>query len=454
MKKIFLYLTAFLCLFTVGIYNVNAKVTVNGVELTEDSDINGITYDSSNKTLTLKDLTINSDYEGTTEINGIIAITGDEVSKIILEGNNVITGTKNITGIFSKNDLTITGSGSLTVTANSYPIATSNGSITIDGATLNLTAKSESTPGIYSGNDVIIINNADVTSQGTNYGILATNTISIDNSYVKFPNVQIALFSYAYDFKISNLTNKKLLVWTVKDGVASTKTEMNLDDENLEYYLYIGNLEIVKYETKVDVPTIDTTKKVEEVTIGVKKDTELDNTLKKAQEKAGLGVDSADTTVTIDVKNVKTEDVPEITAENITNLVKTKKLTLGSYFDIDINVINESTNNKVGNITELDNKITFNVALPEELTNVAKGYTRTYYIVRYHNRTAEILDAKLDGNVLTFASDKFSTYAIAYTDTLTKTTNPNTSDAIAVYAGLLVISSLAIGAFVLRKRYN
>ncbi len=69
------------------------------------------------------------------------------------------------------------------------------------------------------------------------------------------------------------------------------------------------------------------------------------------------------------------------------------------------------------------------VSLPENLPEVKEGYNRTYYIVRQHNDDIELLDTSLteDGKGLTFKSDKFSTYAIAYIDTKIEA-NPNTAD--------------------------
>lgn len=58
------------------------------------------------------------------------------------------------------------------------------------------------------------------------------------------------------------------------------------------------------------------------------------------------------------------------------------------------------------------------VALPENLQKVEEGYSRTYYIVREHNNKAEILNTTLseDGKYLTFESDKFSSFALAFVD--------------------------------------
>lgn len=58
------------------------------------------------------------------------------------------------------------------------------------------------------------------------------------------------------------------------------------------------------------------------------------------------------------------------------------------------------------------------VALPKTLQKAEDGYSRTYYIIREHNNETEILNTTLseDGKYLTFESDKFSSFALAFVD--------------------------------------
>ena len=67
---------------------------------------------------------------------------------------------------------------------------------------------------------------------------------------------------------------------------------------------------------------------------------------------------------------------------------------------------------------EVKEAITFTVAMPEDLPEIKEGYVRIYYIVRNHEGEVEFIPTTLsaDGKTLTFTSDKFSTYAIAYAD--------------------------------------
>lgn len=72
-------------------------------------------------------------------------------------------------------------------------------------------------------------------------------------------------------------------------------------------------------------------------------------------------------------------------------------------------------------------KITVNI--PQSVEGVKEGYKRAYYIVRIHNGEATILDATENGDgTISFETDKFSTYSLAYADTLTKTEDDSKKD--------------------------
>ena len=65
--------------------------------------------------------------------------------------------------------------------------------------------------------------------------------------------------------------------------------------------------------------------------------------------------------------------------------------------------------------------MTLQIAVPEKLLNKDRNIERTYKIIRVHNGEVTVLDSdKCQFNektgVITFKTDKFSTYAIVYTD--------------------------------------
>lgn len=93
------------------------------------------------------------------------------------------------------------------------------------------------------------------------------------------------------------------------------------------------------------------------------------------------------------------------------------------YYNIELAL--KGDGEKLTNVTDLEDE-EMEVRLPanflDDLEKVAEGYTRSYYIVRLHDGVAEKINAKIEGKELVFKSGKFSTYAVAYTDTKTSDT--------------------------------
>ena len=67
--------------------------------------------------------------------------------------------------------------------------------------------------------------------------------------------------------------------------------------------------------------------------------------------------------------------------------------------------------------------------LPDSLLNKDKSKLRTYYILRLHDGVVDKLETELNGDTLTFETNKFSTYALVYEDI----NNPQTGDNIIVF---------------------
>ena len=87
---------------------------------------------------------------------------------------------------------------------------------------------------------------------------------------------------------------------------------------------------------------------------------------------------------------------------------------------VDINVELRSGDKVLGRITDLKKPLTVSVDVSDD-AEVPEGYTREYYVTRYHNGEAkkiENVDYDAENKVASFASDGFSTYLVAYTDTL------------------------------------
>lgn len=98
-----------------------------------------------------------------------------------------------------------------------------------------------------------------------------------------------------------------------------------------------------------------------------------------------------------------------------------KGCTIGQYLDISLfkyMTVNGKQQDGVA-LRTTKNALTISVAVPDALINTNSAVNRTYCIVRRHDGTISVLDAAFDaaGKTLTFKTDRFSDYAIAYKDT-------------------------------------
>lgn len=111
---------------------------------------------------------------------------------------------------------------------------------------------------------------------------------------------------------------------------------------------------------------------------------------------------------------------------------------------------------------ELDKAVEVVLEIPTTLEKVKEGYTRKYFVVRVHetlddedNYKLEVktLDAKDNGDgTVSFESDKFSTYVLAYED-VQNVDNPKTFDGISLYIilGGLSLIGIAFVSVILKK---
>lgn len=88
---------------------------------------------------------------------------------------------------------------------------------------------------------------------------------------------------------------------------------------------------------------------------------------------------------------------------------------------LDINLYSVDENGESTKITSLNSPITINMYLPDDIVDSIKN--KTIKVVRFHGGVLSMLDASLNGNILTFKTDKFSTYAIVAYGAVTSTSN-------------------------------
>lgn len=106
-----------------------------------------------------------------------------------------------------------------------------------------------------------------------------------------------------------------------------------------------------------------------------------------------------------------------------------KGCTIGQYLDISLfkyMTVNGKQQDGVA-LHTTKNALTISVVVPDALINTNSAVNRTYCIVRNHEGTITVLDAAFDAasKTLTFKTDRFSDYAIAYKDTAVPSSGSN-----------------------------
>jgi uncharacterized repeat protein (TIGR02543 family) len=133
-----------------------------------------------------------------------------------------------------------------------------------------------------------------------------------------------------------------------------------------------------------------------------------------------------DVRIYLDVKDIS-DIVNNKEKELIVNQMK--GYTIGCY--LDINMFKQFNDGEKKQITDIKEKISITVSIPEKFINKNSNIKREYGIVRVHNLQVESLPVQYDvtKQTLTFETDKFSTYAIVYKDSdISGNNNSSTND--------------------------
>ena len=245
--------------------------------------------------------------------------------------------------------------------------------------------------------------------------------------------------SLAVPLKVSDSGRKYRLVFTYQGKELFNKTiTVTVVGKEIAAEVAEG---APKTTTRVDVPTI-----VE----NAKKNNLLSEEQLAVLDQGG----STDVKVTVAKKEATAEEKKLVEAQlNSTNKV-------GMYLDLGVAVVVKDANgNVIGSdvtVSETGTPVTFTVALDEALINTNSAVDRTYQVIRIHNGEVTVLPATFDaeGKTITFATDKFSTYALIYTDTPKKAKTPTTADTntVGLYCAVMVAGLIASVMVISRKR--
>ena len=127
--------------------------------------------------------------------------------------------------------------------------------------------------------------------------------------------------------------------------------------------------------------------------------------------------DGENALIYLDIKDAdKEENLNKDDREIIEKEAKAQGANIGIL--LDISLCKKIGNGKAETIEDTKGvKIKVAVVIPESLILKDNTKKRDYYVIRMHNKIAEVIPAYLEGGMLKFTTDKFSIYTIAYKDT-------------------------------------
>ena len=165
----------------------------------------------------------------------------------------------------------------------------------------------------------------------------------------------------------------------------------------------------------------------------VEEDVALINKVLTDEEQTAMADGSASVSIYLEVTDVPKEEVPDADKAAAEEALEQSPATsgnteVGMYLDIDLfkevtTSDRETTQTKTSQVKETAAKVTITIQIPEELIDTTTD--RVYRIVRVHedengNLITDVIEGDYDAEngTFTFQTDKFSTYALVYTDPL------------------------------------
>lgn len=386
-------------------------------------------------------VTLNLNGKSVTNTNGQETIKIEEGATLTITGDGTVTNdTHGKAVILNEGTLTIENGtfARSEIQGKAYYTVVNHGNMTVNGGTIKIESNEKA------GWNSSIIDNGWVNGADNVTGKKATLTINggtiefegKNNKYIKNDDYGVIIVNggtfnanESSSAIIGNIASNAEL--TVNGGTFNTK------NKNQPIWVYAGkatilggtynlpedSLGISDPEIKNFLPsTGETEEKVESFDVI---DENGNTTGNKVIAKQSDLKEKAETKV-VDQSSIAIEEVKAI--EDAVKEKLKENYTIAGYYAIDLfKTINDKT--KVEKLDESSKLMKITVNIPQSVEGVKEGYKRAYYIVRIHNGEATILDATENGDgTISFETDKFSTYSLAYADTLTKTEDDSKKD--------------------------
>ena len=158
--------------------------------------------------------------------------------------------------------------------------------------------------------------------------------------------------------------------------------------------------------------------------IKLKENEALDNIVLTQEEKERVQ-NGEDVNINLEVSDI-TESVPAEDKSKINTLIKDS--SVGMY--LDINLYKQIGTDSRQKITNTNSKLSITVSVPDSLISKS-GVDYIYKVARIHNGEAILLDGVFDpvSKTFTFETDRFSTYALVYSENKSVVSGDNTVSA-------------------------
>lgn len=250
-----------------------------------------------------------------------------------------------------------------------------------------------------------------VTKVGETF-VMSPNAVSA-NGEVKYTWLYRDETSQSYEYKV--LGNDPTLTLT--------KKEIEYDDYNMEQvecFVEDGNEQVwisfVAFTLTPDaVELIWEDSNAVEVGINGSVEELTNNILRDDLHEIGFDRQIASIKLTADGQDRVSAEQQAIVSESLNEDTKVGTM-------IDMNLYKKVGSGEETRVTELSAPIELTVAVDDELVNTDTTVERTYEVVRVHDGKVETIDCEFDAisQKITFETDRFSTYAIVYKDTIEK----------------------------------